>query len=68
MTSGTKLAILSAFLLTGCAVGPAPAPVSSACATPMAAIIHPSRDDTDLTLRQIDLHNASSRDQCPGIG
>ena len=56
--------MLAALLLAGC-VGPAPAPVSSACGWDR--IIHPSRADSIETLRQIDEHNKALRASCPEL-
>jgi hypothetical protein len=57
-----RFAPLLACLLAGC-VGPAPAPISSACGWDM--IIHPSPADTIGTLRQVDEHNRALRLNCP---
>ena len=61
------LPCLIVFMLSAC-VGAAPTPVASSCGTPAMAIIHPSPQDTDDTLRQILLHNESARAQCPDAG
>jgi len=58
------IAALMALLLTGC-VGPAPAPISSACGWDK--IIHPSPADTIKTLRQVDEHNRALRANCPEL-
>lgn len=60
MTSARSLLLV--LCLAGC-VGQAPAPVSSACAWDK--ILHPSRQDTIETLRQIDEHNKALRANCP---
>ena len=67
---GAYAAVISFIIALGVSacVGPAPAPVASSCGTPAMAIIHPSSQDTDDTLRQILLHNESARAQCPDAG
>jgi uroporphyrinogen-III synthase len=59
-----RLSFLAAMLLAGC-VGPAPAPILSACGWDK--IIHPSQADTIETLRQVDEHNKSLRANCPDL-
>ena len=59
-----RFLMLAALLLSGC-VGPAPAPISSACGWDK--IIHPSRADSMETLRQIDEHNKAVRASCPEL-
>ena len=56
-----RLAFTAVLLLSGC-VGPAPAPISSACGWDK--IIHPSPQDTMETLRQVDEHNKALRANC----
>ena len=56
--------VLAALLLAGC-VGPAPAPISSACGWDK--IIHPSPADSIETLRQVDEHNKTLRASCPEL-
>lgn len=58
------LPTLLVIALAAC-VGNAPAPVSNACSTGVADIIHPSRLDTPETLKQIDIHNKQARILCP---
>jgi hypothetical protein len=59
-----RLMVLAALLLAGC-VGPAPAPISSACGWDK--IIHPSPADSIETLRQVDEHNKALRASCPEL-
>jgi hypothetical protein len=60
----TRFMFMAALLLAGC-VGPAPAPMSSACGWDK--IIHPAETDTIETLRQVDEHNKSLRASCPEL-
>ena len=65
MTTATKTLLL-ALLLTGCAgrAGRAPVVIDSAC--DRFAILHPSRQDTMETQRQILAHNRIWRAACTG--
>ena len=56
-----RFVLPSVLLLAGC-VGPAPAPISSACGWDK--VIHPSPQDTMETLRQVDDHNKALRAGC----
>jgi len=59
-----RFAFLAALLLAGC-VGPAPAPITSACGWDK--IIHPVPADSIETLRQVDEHNKALRASCPEL-